>query len=401
MDKKEQKPVLENESSKYPYPPYPPYPPPICEDDEIDLYELWLTLRRRKKIVLGITGALTAIAAAYAFLATPVYKTDTSIFPLQGQSKSGLSSLAAALPISLPGTTPSTITVEAILNSRTLKERIIRELNLLPLLFPDQWDNRTKSWKNPEKAPTILDGVKALDKLISTSTDKKTGVITLSVEFPRDPTTAYKIANTALEQTQKILNEKTWTLEKRYRIFLEKQIQITIQKLKKLEEIYKKFLEGKIKEVPLIVNEDFLTQITQKIDNLKEKDKNPNHKSVIAQIEKLKKEINELQTKESIPARSLADYQFNYQKLQFQMNLLQKLLASLLQQYETAKQAEIKEEIAFQVVDPPYIPDKDKPYKPKKLLVISVGFVSGLFLGIFGAFFKEWLDNVRKRNKPV
>jgi uncharacterized protein involved in exopolysaccharide biosynthesis len=83
------------------------------------------------------------------------------------------------------------------------------------------------------------------------------------------------------------------------------------------------------------------------------------------------------------------------------MNLLQKLLASLLQQYEAAKQAEIKEDIAFQVVDPPYIPDKDKPYKPKKLLVIAVGFVSGLFLGIFGAFFKEWLDNVRKRNKPV
>jgi uncharacterized protein involved in exopolysaccharide biosynthesis len=72
-----------------------------------------------------------------------------------------------------------------------------------------------------------------------------------------------------------------------------------------------------------------------------------------------------------------------------------------LQQYELTKQQELKEQVAFQVVDPPYIPDKRKPYKPKKLLILIVSFVSGLFLGIFGAFFKEWLDNIKENKKSV
>ena len=36
--------------------------PPYYEEDEIDLYELWLTLKKRKKVVLGITGLFTAVA---------------------------------------------------------------------------------------------------------------------------------------------------------------------------------------------------------------------------------------------------------------------------------------------------------------------------------------------------
>jgi len=59
----------------------------------------------------------------------------------------------------------------------------------------------------------------------------------------------------------------------------------------------------------------------------------------------------------------------------------------------------MKEQISFQVIDPHYVQDPEKPYKPKKKLIVAVALVSGLFLGIFAAFFREWLDNVKKRHR--
>ena len=41
----------------------------------------------------------------------------------------------------------------------------------------------------------------------------------------------------------------------------------------------------------------------------------------------------------------------------------------------------------------------DEPVKPKKLLVIAISLISGLFVGIFLAFFLEWFERAEKREK--
>jgi len=214
------------------------------EEDEIDLYELWLTLKRRKKIIFGITGLFTVIAIVLCFILPPTYKTETTLMPLGGKSTGGLSSLLSSLPISVPIPTGSEsgITVEAVLKSRILRERVIKDLNLLPKLFPDKWDPEKKQWileGEEDTPPTILDGAEVLDKLISVSTDKKTGVITLSVEFKKDPKLAYDIANAILKEADTILNEKSFSLARKYRMYIEKQLKIAREKLQKMEEIYK------------------------------------------------------------------------------------------------------------------------------------------------------------------
>ena len=129
---------------------------------------------------------------------------------------------------------------------------------------------------------------------------------------------------------------------------------------------------------------------------------NQNKKITLEEIGKLKEEIKSLKKRlQGLQGRlnyvSLPEYQLNLRKLQSQMSIAQGLFETFVKEYEMAKAQEMKEQISFQVIDPPYVPRR--PYKPKKKLIVAVALVSGLFLGIFAAFFREWLDNVKKRHR--
>jgi len=381
----------------------------MYEEDEIDLYELWLTLKKRKKLICLVTAAITVAAIIISLLLPKVYKTNTTLMPMGGKSKlSGISALLGSLPINLP-TSTSGITIEAILKSRSLRERIIKNLNLLPVMYEKLWDNKTKTWKesDPKKIPTIFKAQETLRKLISISTDKKTGVMQLSVEYPKYPRMCYKIAKEALKISKEILNEKSFTLAKKYRIYVEKQLQIAKQRIAKLEKIYTDFSEGKIKEIPFLSTDNLtvLGSIQGKIAAEKEKLKLMNSSSSIDEKEILQQEnkIKNLQNKlKGLKIPFGADYvsapklQFNLMKLRAEMAITQGLYETFVKEYEMAKASEMKEQIAFQVIDPPFVPEKR--YKPKRKLIVVVAFVTGLILSIFIAFFLEWIGNIREQN---
>lgn len=46
----------------------------IKNEDEIDLRELWNIILKFKKIIILITGSITLVTIAYAFMATPIYE---------------------------------------------------------------------------------------------------------------------------------------------------------------------------------------------------------------------------------------------------------------------------------------------------------------------------------------
>lgn len=50
-------------------------------DDEIDLFELWENIWRQRVLVVVITALVTLVGAGYAFLATPIYKSETYLLP--------------------------------------------------------------------------------------------------------------------------------------------------------------------------------------------------------------------------------------------------------------------------------------------------------------------------------
>ncbi|MEW6409336.1 MAG: Wzz/FepE/Etk N-terminal domain-containing protein [Nitrospirota bacterium] len=77
----------------------------------------------------------------------------------------------------------------------------------------------------------------------------------------------------------------------------------------------------------------------------------------------------------------------------------QKIYALIAQQIETSMMAEVKENFAFKVLDPPKIPDEK--VKPKIRLNLILSFVVSLFGGIFIAFFKEYLEKIKGKGKEI
>jgi hypothetical protein len=77
--------------------------------------------------------------------------------------------------------------------------------------------------------------------------------------------------------------------------------------------------------------------------------------------------------------------------------LRQKLQTLIAQNLERKVMAKVNREFAFKILDPPFVPDRK--FKPKRAQIVMVSLVSSLFLGIFLAFFREYLQSVREQNK--
>lgn len=81
-------------------------PTPVAgNSDEIDLFELAQNLWKQKALISMVTLAITALAAGYAFLSTPVYESKASILPPRsadiagynlGRSEAGLTEFTTA-----------------------------------------------------------------------------------------------------------------------------------------------------------------------------------------------------------------------------------------------------------------------------------------------------------------
>jgi uncharacterized protein involved in exopolysaccharide biosynthesis len=159
------------------------------EEDEINLLDLFMVLVRRKRLIIGL-AFLTGVAAVIISLQmTNIYRSEATIAPRQIE-QSGSKVLSGALG-GLGGMVASEFglggggeadKIEVLLKSRQLVQLVVEKHNLLPILFEKKWDGQKKAWKdNP--VPTIQDAYKLVkDELLRVSRDRKTDVITVSIE---------------------------------------------------------------------------------------------------------------------------------------------------------------------------------------------------------------------------
>jgi len=180
-------------------------------DDEIDLAELWLAIWSGKILIIGITFLFAVSSIIYAINQPNIYKASTLLAPASEQGGAGglakmagqFGGLASLAGINLGGGgTDKTGLALEVLKSRLFIENFINKHQLLvPLMAAKNWDINTntlvldeelynatsKTWirevkvpKTPEPSP--WESFKAFTELLSVSSDKESGMITIAIE---------------------------------------------------------------------------------------------------------------------------------------------------------------------------------------------------------------------------
>ena len=322
------------------------------QDDEINLLELWQVVWKRRKFIAYFVSAVVVLTVIVSLLMTNIYESKATIMTVESKSASGGSGMAAAMAAmggglaGMIGTPESASAAEisTLLKSNILRSKIIKEYNLLPILFSDQWDEEKKTWKKEGFSLNPLVYVLKLIKAVKPA-DKK------AVKKEPGVPDVYD----GLRELEDIVN---------------------------IQEVKAKGLVSK--ENTIIISAQFDDpEIAANLVNY-----------FIAAL-------NDHMSKE---AKRVAALNKKYLEEQLPLNsdplIKQKIYAMIAQQVETAMMAEVKENFSFKVIDPPMVPDKK--IKPKRAQMVVLSFVVALFLAVFIVFALEYLEKnkILKVDRP-
>ncbi len=271
-------------------------------DDEIDLYELWLVLKKRKFYVFSVIILFVLLGGIYAFVSPTIYRSSAVVaLPSMDVKERGRN----------------------VLVDYSTTEKIVESLNR------KIEDKDYKSLPDSVKIPVLKAHVSKID---AKSLGRRGGkeVFLLEVEGKKK-----EILPQVINSVVDYLNDNSFV-----RKIIEGQKSLLKKQLNALE-----------KEIPRVERE------------------------------------REILKKKFLGSKDMKVFGFNPMEidksvieLKAELSRLKYLLSAGVHGYEVV-----------------YVDFPDKPVKPKRKLILSVSFVTGLFLGVFVAFFVEWLENARKR----
>jgi uncharacterized protein involved in exopolysaccharide biosynthesis len=240
-------------------------------DDEIDLKELFSVLWAGKKLIIAITGVFAVISVIYALSVPNQYKASALLAPAQQQS-GGLSGalgdlggLAALAGVNIGGGESGEAQIaQEIMRSWGFIAQFVTENNIAVEVFAaDGWDSKnnqlsidddlydteTQRWvRNPPAGktvnPTSWELYEKFIEDISISADKKTGLITLSVEY-FSPYLAKQWVDQLIEAINQHMQQRKLQMVNSNIEYLEAQILKT--PIAEMKEVFYTIIEEQIK----------------------------------------------------------------------------------------------------------------------------------------------------------
>lgn len=359
-----------------PYP-YPPYPPP-WEEDEIDLREYWRVLVRHRRMILTTTLAAAVIAAIVSFILPKTYTATARILPPKEQSSGGLAAalagqlggLASLAGASLGGATNADLMV-GMLSSRAVTDRILDQFKLQEI-----YDTKYR-----------VDAGKKLLANLDAQVDKKSGILTLSVD-DHDPERAAAIANAFVDQLDQLSRHLNITEASRQRLFLEERLVQVNKDLANAEDALRAFQEkhgaiqvdeqakAMIDLLGALKGELMAAQVQLGVTQRFASGNNADVDRVQTQITEIQSRIRDMEQGQGersagdifLPTQKIPDLGLRYGRLLRDVKVQETVFELLTQQYELVKMQEAKDSPTIQVLDGAVVPEKKS--KPKRSLVV-------------------------------
>jgi capsule polysaccharide export protein KpsE/RkpR len=356
-------------------------------------------LWKQRRLLMRAAGAGLVVTSLIAFLIPNRYSSTARLMPPDEQSSSGMALLAGLagkagpavgqLGGQLLGLKTTGDLFIGILQSRTVEDELIREFDLRKLYGDKRWE----------------DARKELGSRTSISSDRNSGIITISVQ-DRSPARAQQMAQEYVTELNRVVNDLNTSSAHRERVFLEERLGQVQQELEQAEKAFSQFAskntaidiqeQGKAMIEAGATLEGQLVAAQTELEGLRQifTDNNVRVRETQARVDELRKQLQKIAgdgastTSSSVPdsgalypsIRKLPLLGVSYADLYRKTKVEEAVFETLTQEYELAKVQEAKETPSVKVLDAPDIPEK-KSYPPR-LFIICFGTILAGILGL-------------------
>lgn len=374
------------------------------KDDEISLLDLLTALARQKKTVLTVSMVTGILAIATAFLITPKFLATAVILPPQQQKSSGMAAMLGQLgglagaASSIGGLKNPNDLYVGMLESRTIADKLIKRFDL-----KNRYDQET------------LDETRNKLRTYATVSSDKNGTISVLVE-DKDAKFAADLANAYVAELALLADGLAISDAAQRRLFFEKQLVTVKDDLADAEIALRKTqestgmlqldgqvqgiirnvaqLEGTIaaKEVQLNAMRSFATI------------NNPDLVRLQGEIQGYRAQLDKLKVGKSVgsgdlmvPTGKIPEVGVEYIRSLRNVKYQETIFELMSKQFELAKIDEAKESSIVQILD--VAVPAEKKSKPKKVIIILLGFVGGAFFGMFIALMRDAYQRSKRDEK--
>jgi len=369
--------------------------PEIDTDDEIRILDLLTALGQEKWVVLGLTVVTTLAGVVISLLLTPMFSSTALVMPAQqgggGAGAAALAQLAQSTGLgALGGIAGGKSTDQlyvAMMRSQSIQDALIEKHEL------------RKKWE----ARSIEDARQKLTKSVAVAVEKQSGLIKITAEDP-DPVFAATLANSHVEELQKMLDRVATTEARQRRVFYEAQIAKTQTNLAEADMRYRQAQASSGIQVASLLAETALrtsTELRSKITALEIQlqassqfltANNPDTQRAASELAALRARLKQLE-QGSGQAVNNPTQQATVQAFR-ELKVQEAKLDAIVRQLEIAKIDEAKEGVPVQIVDRA-IPAERKS-SPKRAIIVVISAALGLFIGLLLAALRASFRNFQQ-----